>query len=1479
MGLRSTVRPRVRLLYIGDAELARQCLGRPGGSIEVLEAAAPADDVIASHVFDILLLEHGRNGVDALAILRDLRSRNRHVPTVIVADWDENLAAAALALGASDYVVKSTVSFRAIYFRLHRLMSHTAPAAERPGTAGEVGRIETNESVQELQRKLAEHATARQELEQRLWEAIAAVRQAREDRFTDAVAAAKELAQRESGLTTKLKAAESTIRGLEQQVADHETRWRDAATRAAEQHATLEETVRRRNELESSLAEEAERRCTFETRLEHANEALRAADEQRLTEAAAFADRLDQQQKEAAANAARLARQRDAADERLRDAIAAAEQARAQREAEADAAARQFAEREEALVRELRTVTEARNQLDRRLTDAATALRCAEQRVTAEHHAGRQRLAASQAEFQAELSRQAAVRDALRQQLVEAQSALRRIEEARRSDEQEAAARLAALQADHGARLADAGEVTAGLRIQLTLVQAALQDATDRHAADMARAAERDAEQQTQHSAALSEADAAQQALRHQLASIETALEEATNRHSVEMNEAAARLADERARHAARMSEADEAQRALSRQFASVEAELRNAIDRHAAEMNAAALRLADEQAQHTAKLTQADGEQQALRDQLAALEVELRSANEHHVGEMAAAAARLAEHRQDAEARLAQAAATLVATENKVAELEAARDRGREEHASAMALAAGRLADLQQQSDARLAQAAAYADSLEAKLADAVATIQQLQQQAAIEREEALEAASSRQADFDAQLADASAKQLVLNERLQRVEAAFQEARDRHELETTEAAARFAEAQERSEIRLVQADTAIKVAESKRAEALASLDRVVKQATLERQAASEDARLRHAKFEASLREEVERRLAVEKDLYDTRMAAEEARLQFVSEMASATERHLENGARLEAQAAAERAAWDQARQTAEDDSRRLQAEAERLHQSLVAAVQQIRRLESAQQEERTESERVRVALESDLARHRDDASVLRRTLDQTRTSAQDTLLRVTEDAAAERARLTGVIADRERELQDQSSRAEAAAAAAASALAEIEQQLTLSRAAEHRNGDVIANLQNRLNATTVELDVTRQQRDGFEATSARVPVLQRQIDEIRASNRREFEDTPVKRFRCSRTGAILQANAALARMLGYDTTGELEQLDFAAAVFETADELQWLIDRCVPSRASQLIDTTWKTRDGSRIIVRVMAVATGEDTVDVVVEDVTPLRSVEEKLRYAQRMEAVARYGAEVAVTCHSLLAHVKQEGQLWLARMDSDVARYQGQLLFDDVARAAGYLGQLATYGEEQRNAPEVVEMNKMLRDLAPVLKRVAGDNIDIVLPKATTPLTLDVEARPVERMLVNVAAYGRERMPLGGRLMIDVDSVVVDREFVEKYPNVRPGAHVVLTVNEVRRADRHAVVEIPVTESVSPARASSNPGVELGTLQALISDCGGHLWMKAEPPGDMVLKIHLPRRILEHPESSASQIARTRPRWLQRAFGARH
>ena len=214
--------------------------------------------------------------------------------------------------------------------------------------------------------------------------------------------------------------------------------------------------------------------------------------------------------------------------------------------------------------------------------------------------------------------------------------------------------------------------------------------------------------------------------------------------------------------------------------------------------------------------------------------------------------------------------------------------------------------------------------------------------------------------------------------------------------------------------------------------------------------------------------------------------------------------------------------------------------------------------------------------------------------------------------------------------------------------------------------------------------------------------------------------------------------------------------------------------------------------------------------------------------------------------------------------------------------MTRASSFLGQLAVYGRQQKNAPELVDLNKVFRDLGPVLRRVAGSNIELVLPRLSEPLNLDVDAERVEQMLVNVAAYGRERMRLGGRLTIEVASVVVDRQFVAKYPNVRPGAHVVLTVTETMDVVAPAssgAISAPAPAVTSTAPPSDNPGVDLGALQALVTNCGGHLWMMAAPRGDMVLKIHLPRRVLDRPDPRLPLKRPGRPHWINRAFGPHH
>jgi len=383
----------------------------------------------------------------------------------------------------------------------------------------------------------------------------------------------------------------------------------------------------------------------------------------------------------------------------------------------------------------------------------------------------------------------------------------------------------------------------------------------------------------------------------------------------------------------------------------------------------------------------------------------------------------------------------------------------------------------------------------------------------------------------------------------------------------------------------------------------------------------------------------------------------------------------------------------------------------------------------------------------------------------------------------------------------------------------------------------------------------------------ARIEDLETRLDESRRELRRQFQHAPLALWRCTRDGALTDANAALANLVGYRQPDELRGIDFVKSTFEATDDLSWLIERCLGTKTRQVVDTAWKRRNGERLVVRLSAMELAPDAIEIGVEDVTGVRVLEDRLVHAQRMEAVGRLASEIAITCGRLLRDVHEDGQQWLMAVSADTSiRKRGERLLGEVTRAASYLERLAAHGDEQASALKPVELNRVLRDLKPVLKHVAGDDVDLELSKTSSTLNVDMKADRVERLLVNLASYGRERMPDGGRLKIELATVVVDQKFIADHPNVRRGHHALITVTAMRGD----------TAATANHAVSQKPGVDLGALQELLRECGGHLWLTVDPPGNMVVKIRLPLRVWDdRPHSTSSDTPTSRKRVMPRWF----
>jgi PAS domain-containing protein len=446
-------------------------------------------------------------------------------------------------------------------------------------------------------------------------------------------------------------------------------------------------------------------------------------------------------------------------------------------------------------------------------------------------------------------------------------------------------------------------------------------------------------------------------------------------------------------------------------------------------------------------------------------------------------------------------------------------------------------------------------------------------------------------------------------------------------------------------------------------------------------------------------------------------------------------------------------------------------------------------------------------------------------------------------------------LASREVELLEANARATrermTAGQEAAEREARLEEQIRHERAARAELEEQVKHITEQVKHLTQQTAVLAARENEIEQLRTSLEMRVDERNQSRADNHRQFQHAPMPMFRCTKHGVLTEANRMLRMLLGRRSAEELNGADLAALIFESPNDLSWLIERCLRAGGKESTETTWRRNDGSRLLVRLSARATSADLIECGVEDLTPVRVLNDRLSEAHRMEAVGRLATEVAVTCGTLLRGVHESAQQWLTDGSRAVSRHGGEMLLEELARAAALIRQLAEYGDQESRSPGVVEVRTVVRDVAPVLKRVAGDGVEVQLPSASAPLNIDAGAERVKRLLVNLAASARERMPYGGRLKIELGTVVVDRYFAAKHPNVRLGLHALVTLTESRRTTRtDGLLQLNENEAGSrPRGAAIQTRVDLGTAQELVAECGGHLWMTVDPAGDMVVKIRLP------------------------------
>jgi nitrogen-specific signal transduction histidine kinase len=250
-----------------------------------------------------------------------------------------------------------------------------------------------------------------------------------------------------------------------------------------------------------------------------------------------------------------------------------------------------------------------------------------------------------------------------------------------------------------------------------------------------------------------------------------------------------------------------------------------------------------------------------------------------------------------------------------------------------------------------------------------------------------------------------------------------------------------------------------------------------------------------------------------------------------------------------------------------------------------------------------------------------------------------------------------------------------------------------------------------------------------------------------------------------------------------------------------------------------------------------------------LVFKDVSERRRLEERLRHAEKMEAVGQLAGGVAHDFNNLLTAIVSYAALVRDALGPTHPSVPDVREIEAAATRAGALTrQLLTFSRRQRMAPAIVELRRVAAGMHGMLRRVLPENVELSVA-AHAPGTVFADAAQLEVVILNLAVNARDALPDGGHIAIRVFEVE------EGSPDLGDGelSSGPLAVLEVRDdgVGMDAATRARIFEPFFTTKpAGKGTGLGLATVYGIVSQSGGEVRVRSEPGHGSEFRVYLPR-----------------------------
>jgi two-component system, cell cycle sensor histidine kinase and response regulator CckA len=336
--------------------------------------------------------------------------------------------------------------------------------------------------------------------------------------------------------------------------------------------------------------------------------------------------------------------------------------------------------------------------------------------------------------------------------------------------------------------------------------------------------------------------------------------------------------------------------------------------------------------------------------------------------------------------------------------------------------------------------------------------------------------------------------------------------------------------------------------------------------------------------------------------------------------------------------------------------------------------------------------------------------------------------------------------------------------------------------------------------------------------------------------------------------GKILQANPALAQMLGYESTEELLGVASSDTFYREPTARSLLVAEFTKSGHAEAV-VEWKRKDGKIIHVRLSGRRTSDpgrmsECIEVIVENVTEKVALEKQLVQAQKFEAIGQLAGGIAHDFNNMIGAIIGWADLGVEDADANSRLYRHfEKIRQQADRAASLTRQLLAFARRQILEPRNIDLNQAVTETLSLLEKVIGSNVEIKSRLAPGLDLVCADPTQVEQVLMNLCINARDAMPQGGSLHIETGNVSFDEDYCARQPYARPGHYAMLSVTDTGTGMDAATLDKIFEPFFTTKELGKGTGLGLAMVYGIVRQHGGFVHAYSELNVGSTFRVYFP------------------------------